>query len=368
MKRRLGISIYPEQSSFEEDKQYLERAKEYGFEVLFTSVLHFANDEEFNNKAQKVLRSLKYAKSLGFYTILDVEYKSMRLLNLQMDNLGKCKQYGIDCLRLDSPSLPFEIATVTHNNEHIDIQLNMSNNDHLIDNVLDFQPVKSRISGCHNFYPMKFTGLPFEFFKKANKKFLKHGLETAAFVGSHFGKMTTAFDCKELPTLEEQRDLSIKEQAKILFYSNQIDTVLIGNAYASEEELKELSSLERYEITFDLKILTNISEVEKGVLNFEHFRRGDINEYFIRSTFSRVKYKDSSIEPNNLNKLYTYGDVVIVNNNDKKYKGELHIILKDNLEDTENKYNYIGRIKESEFRLFDFIKPWSHFRFSSEEL
>ncbi|AHI52596.1 DUF871 domain-containing protein [Spiroplasma culicicola] len=364
MKRQLGISVYPEQSTFEQDKAYLDLAKSLGYTVVFTSALHFVGSENDKQKAQQVLEVIKYAKSIGFYTILDVEYASMKLIGISVDDLSKCGEYGIDCLRLDSPSLPAEIATITHNKAKVDIQLNMSNNDSLIDNVFDFQPIRERLSGCHNFYPLEYTALPFDYFIQANQRYLKHRIPTAAFVGSHIGEMTTAIGWKELPTLEEQRNLGISQQAKILFYTNEIDTVLIGNAYASKEELIELSQVDRYEITFDLECYQDIKDIEKDILNYEHFRRGDITEYFIRSTFSRVKFKNDSVEPNNIKDTYNYGDVVIVNNNDPKYKGEVHIILKEEFKDKNNKYNYIGSVKSEEKRLIDFIKPWSHFRFN----
>ncbi|WP_339021325.1 MupG family TIM beta-alpha barrel fold protein [Spiroplasma endosymbiont of Atherix ibis] len=367
MKRKIGISIYPEQSTFEKDKDYLELAKKLGYEVVFTSLLHFVGQKDDNKKAEMVLKSIKYAKKIGFYTIVDVEYKSMELIGINVNDLSKCSEYGIDCLRLDSPSLPFEIANITHNKYDIDIQLNMSNNDSLIDNVIDFKPIKERLSGCHNFYPLEYTALPFNYFKQSNQKYLKYNLSTAAFVGSHFGEMTTAVGWKELPTLEEQRNLSISEQAKILFYTNEIKLVLIWNAYSLKEELEELASIDRYEITLTVKPFYKLNKVEKDILNFDHFRRGDITEYFIRSTFSRVKFKNESIEPKNTKKTYNKGDVVIINNNDSKYKGECHIILKNDFEDKQQKYNWMGTIKDSEKRLIDFIGPWNHFRFGIEE-
>lgn len=361
--RKIGVSIYPEQSTFEQDKKYLDLAKELGYSVVFTSVLHFVGQKNDDKKAEMVLKSLKYAKKIGFYTILDVEYKSMELIGININDFSKCKEYGIDCIRLDSPSLPFEIAMTTHNESGVEIQLNMSNNDSLVDNVMDYQPISDRLSGCHNFYPLRYTALPYHFFSEANKRYRKYNLKTAAFVGSHSGEMTTATGWKELPTLEEQRNLPISTQAKILFYSNEIDTVIIGNAYAKKSELEQLALTERYEITFDLIVTKETTNLEKKVLMYNHFRRGDITEYFVRSTFSRVKFKNDSIPARQTNSLFNFGDVVIVNDNDKKYKGECHIILKNNFKDFENKYNFVGTISDDEKKLIDCIKPWSNFRF-----
>ncbi len=37
--KRLGISLYPDQSSFEENKAYLDLAHQYGYTRIFTSLL-----------------------------------------------------------------------------------------------------------------------------------------------------------------------------------------------------------------------------------------------------------------------------------------------------------------------------------------
>ena len=39
MKRKLGISIYPEKSTVEKDKEYIEKAAKYGFSKIFTCLL-----------------------------------------------------------------------------------------------------------------------------------------------------------------------------------------------------------------------------------------------------------------------------------------------------------------------------------------
>ncbi|AHI52585.1 MupG family TIM beta-alpha barrel fold protein [Spiroplasma culicicola] len=363
MKRNIGISIYPEQSSFEKDKAYLDLAKNFGFKILFTSILHFGNDPEFHHKCEKVFKTIGYAKALGFYVVLDVEENSMKKAGIENDLL-KCKEIGVDCIRLDTPLRASEIAMFTFNKAEIDIQLNMSNNDHLITNIMDYKPIAARLNGCHNFYPLKNTALPLQFFRECNQKYLAHRLETSAFVGSHIGEMTTAIGWKELPTIEIQRDLSIKAQAKILFYSQEIDNVLIGNAYASEAEMMELAKVNRYVLTFNIKKENFVTDDESDIiLSTSHYRRGDITEMFIRSTMPRIYFKDRDIQPNNKKNKFNIGDIVIINNNDEKYKGELHIILQDDFENIDNKYNYVASIKAEEKILLDYLQANSQFRF-----
>ncbi len=66
-----------------------------------------------------------------------------------------------------------------------------------------------------------------------------------------------------LPTLEEDRDLPIDVQAMHLFASNMIDDVIIGNAYASETELKALAKVNRYQLMLHVDYVKDISDIEK---------------------------------------------------------------------------------------------------------
>ena len=43
---KLGISIYPERSTYEKDKAYLDLAHQYGFKRVFTSLLQITEDKE----------------------------------------------------------------------------------------------------------------------------------------------------------------------------------------------------------------------------------------------------------------------------------------------------------------------------------
>lgn len=46
--RRLGISIYPEHSTVEKDKEYLTLASKYGFNRVFTCLLSVDGEKEKN--------------------------------------------------------------------------------------------------------------------------------------------------------------------------------------------------------------------------------------------------------------------------------------------------------------------------------
>ncbi|WP_303662452.1 DUF871 domain-containing protein [Williamsoniiplasma luminosum] len=361
-KKKVGITIYPEQAPLNETLDYLERAKKLGYELVFVSFVHLKKEQQ--KELEMTVEATKYASKLGYYVIADVAPSSFELLNVPKNNYEKIKAMGISCLRFDLPLTAMELAFLSHNEYGVDIQINMSSNDHLIDTILDYQPARTRISGCHNFYPQKNTALPLAFFHDCNQKFVKHNIETAAFIGSHFGNQGVASVNKELPTLEATRNLPCSTQAKLIFYSNEINNVMFGNAFASQEELEEVVKINRDTIALKVILENDITQEEKTILNFpQHFSRGDIAEFFIRSVYSRIVFKDFKVTPKNKQSIFNRGDVVIMNENGNSYKGEAHIILKDNFEIENNQYNLVGKIDPNEIILLDYVRPWAVFKF-----
>ena len=77
-----------------------------------------------------------------------------------------------------------------------------------------------------------------------------------------------------------------------------------------------------------------------------------------RSTMTRIIFKDSIIKPQNTRDL-NRGDIIIVNENYDRYKGELQIVLKE-MENEGNK-NVVARVKSNEMFLLDYLDSWKHF-------
>ena len=80
------------------------------------------------------------------------------------------------------------------------------------------------------------------FFETCSRRFKRQGIRTAAFITSQAGTIGPWDVNDGLPTLEMHRQLGVVPAAKHLFATNLIDDVIIGNAYASEEELQALGA------------------------------------------------------------------------------------------------------------------------------
>lgn len=356
--RRLGISVYPNHSSVEEITAYIDKAAHYGFRRIFTCLL--SADEGVDKIVQEFSVVNEHARSCGMEVIADVSPKVFEELGISYKDLSFFKEIGADGIRLDLGFTGNEESLMTFNPQGLKIELNMSSGTRYLENILSYQPNVDHLLGCHNFYPHRYTGLNFEHFLSTSKQYKERGITTAAFVNSpsaHIGPWPVD---EGLCTLEIHRELPIEVQAKHLWSTELIDDVIIANAFASEEELRALSQIDPYQLTLRCELHEDIPEIErKIVLEERHFNRGDVSDYVIRSTQSRVKYKGHDFKPFHTPPIQR-GDILIDTSLYAHYAGELQIALQPM--ENSGRTNVVGRITEEELFLLDTVKPWQKFK------
>ncbi|GGI40807.1 DUF871 domain-containing protein [Mammaliicoccus stepanovicii] len=361
--KQLGISIYPGKSTETEDKAYIERASKYGFTRIFTNLLQLTEDNK-ESILPSIESIIKHAKKYRYEIFIDVAPRTFKLLNIEHHDLSFFHKLGIDGIRLDEGVGAKETSDMTYNQYGIKIELNMSVMNHYLDNVIDFEPNRDQLVGCHNFYPHRYAGISEDFFIEGSKKYKKYGLRTAAFVSSEKAEFGPWPITEGLPTLEQHRGMPVTTQAKYLWSTGLIDDVIISNCYPSDEELESLNRLKNESLTFDINLDENITDLErKIVLEEPHFYRGDVSDYIVRSTQSRVKYKDESFPPHDTVAIKR-GDVLIDNEEYGQYKGELQIALKPMI--NTGKVNVVGKIVHHDVQLLDYLKPWEIFKFNKK--
>ncbi|OTN76536.1 hypothetical protein A5886_001613 [Enterococcus sp. 8G7_MSG3316] len=361
---KLGISIYPERSTFEKDKAYLDLAHRYGFTRVFTSLLQINDDKE------KVLADFKqvvdYANELGMEVMVDINPGLFEQLGISYDDLSFFDEMGAYGVRLDIGFTGAEEAKMTRNPYGIKIEINMSSGTGYVDNIMSYSPNTDNLLGSHNFYPHRYSGLGYDHFVFCSEKFRKYNLNTMAFVNSHaadFGPWPTQ---DGLCSLEDHRDLPIATQVKHLLLTGLIDDISVGNAYASEAELAAMAEAFNADYpTLRIDVTEGITENERVCL-FDnlHSYRGDRSEYILRSTMTRVYYKDKDFPAHDTNDMVR-GDVLIDNEGYGQYKGETQIALKDMKND--GRVNVVGKITDEELFLLDFLKPWSSFKLAENK-
>ena len=114
-----------------------------------------------------------------------------------------------------------------------------------------------------------------------------------------------------------------------------------------------------------------------------HSNRYDYSSFMLRSSMPRIHFKEKvnfqdGVNPDEVKgaddksipyrepgkKVFTRGDILVVNDNLKHYRGELEIVLTEIPNDGER--NLVGRVKEEELALLDYITPGQHFRLIKE--
>lgn len=358
---RLGISIYVGHSSIEEDVSYIRKAAKAGFSRIFMDLLAV----EGKSKSEVIAEFRQVtdvAKGLGMEVIVDVAPGVFSALDLSLDDLSFFKDMNVDGIRLDEGFNGGRESMMTFNPQGLKIELNASLGNDYIENVMSHYPNTNNLITCHNFYPQRYTGLSEAHFDMCNEKIRKMNLKIAAFVSSQVPGSYGPWPVNEgLCTLEMHRDLPIDVQMRHLIATQGVDDIIIANAYASDEELAACAKINPGLLAFKIDFEKELQESEyKMVYEHYHHIRGDMSEYMARSTMPRVTYAHLSVVPENTRDLKR-GDVIIINDDYSRYKGEVQIILKDMPND--GRKNVIGRIPDNEMILLDYIRPWRPFEF-----
>lgn len=357
---RLGISIYPEHTTTERNKEYITLAAKYGFKRIFTCLLSVEQPKEVIMAEFKEL--IDHAHTYQMEVILDVAPNVFDRLGITYDDLSFFHELHADGIRLDEGFDSLKEALMTHNPYGLKIEINASVTNRYLENIMSHYPDKNKLITCHNFYPQRFSGLGYERFMHNSKAIKALDLPVAAFISSNEPNSFGPWPVNEgLCTLEMHRDLPVDVAARHLFATGVVDDVLISNCFASEEELKILSKIDPGTLTFKLELEGELNPIEEKIIyEHQHFARGDMSDYMARSTLPRITYASASIPARNTRDLKR-GDVVVVNENYSRYKGELHVVLQEMPND--GKKNVVGHIPANEMMLLDYLDPWKVFTF-----
>lgn len=347
----IGISLYPDISkNIVQEKEYLKIAYEFGFTRLFMCLLNLQDEESF----QRFIHMSEYAKQVGYEIIFDVSPSVMKQLNISYDHLQFFLEIGAYGIRLDESFDGIKEAKMSYNPENLKIELNASTDMKHIEKIMLHHPNMHQLLTCHNYYPLRYTGLSDAHFHSTTRKMKEYHLRVAAFVTSQNDNTFGPWPINDgLCTLEKHRDLPIDVQVKHLL-SLGIDDILIGNAYASSEELKACQQALIHPHSLHLEVLEN-SVIEDKIIDEIHTLRPDKSDYVARSTSPRIKYQKYSIFPKD-NQGFHKGDVVILNDISLRYKGELQIILQEIC--ANDSMNLVGRIPQEEHLLLKEINTW----------
>lgn len=359
---KIGVSVYPEHSNLQKDSEYLGLCAKYGVKRVFSCLLSVPEDKSIAEIKDEFYQLIKVAHSYDMEVIIDVAPFVFSKLGITYDDLSFFHDIGADGIRLDETFDSQKEALMTYNKYNLKIEVNASFGNGYINNIMSHHPRSGYLITCHNFYPQKYSGLSLEHFNKCAKDIKAHSIPIAAFVTSQNKEAFGPWPLNEgLCTLELHRDLPLDVQVRHLYATGIVDDIIIANAYATEAELKELAKAQPGAIAMKIAYETEVTDIESKIIyDHQHFVRGDVSEYMYRSTMPRVTHAKDSIPPKHTRDLKP-GDIVVLNDNYGRYKGELHIVLKEMA--NEGNKNVIGSIPQEEMMLMDYLAPWKAFSF-----
>ena len=381
----LGVSLYPEQEKRQEIEEYLALAKKYGFSKVFTSLFSVEGSLDEILAYFKDLCDVAHRYDMQVYG--DCNARFFMQVKATADDLSFFKKMGLDVLRLDLMFNDERDVQIVNNKEGLGVQLNASLVDS-VKHIIEIGGSKERIIGSYNFYPLRNTGADDEDIIATNSFFKKEGMKTQIFITSTQKGTHGPWPISDgLPTIEIDRDLPIGLQVRHNLALGS-DELIIGNAFASEDELKEVAEtmkqiyvygedrpfyfpgirdqipigdIER--VPLKIEPSEGLSESERSLL-FE-FNKHNVSEYthtIIRSRWGRFDFRYTPILARKCDKEYfENGDVLIINDNVARYKGEVHIARKKIRND--GSMNYAGRIRKEEMFLLDLLKHNMNFGF-----
>ena len=379
---QLGIMAYPDLTPMEQIRAYMKLASRYGFTRVISSMLSV---EGSNEEIMVYFREfISTAHSFGLEVSLDVNTGFMTQFGQSYDDISLFHHLGCDVIRLDGSYGPEHDYILTRNPYGIKVEMNASS--HRVEEEISYfnqQGVSpDQVYLCHNAYPLRYTGLKWQDFLNKNHRLRKYGYKIAAIISSNAPNTLGVWGARDgLPTVERLRDLPIDLQARIILATGEVDDLIIGNCFASEEEFQSLADALKpprdiQDSPVYQKILAygpqtpvfgplkrlrvilaeDITSVEKENLldMVPQLDNGDSSEWIWRSRCCRLVNGNRPIPPRQDSRDYfPPGSILIVNDRYRRYSGEIHIarlpILNDGMR------NYIGSLAPHEEMLLDLI-------------
>ncbi len=378
----LGVMVYPDLSPMSEIKKYLRLASKYGFTRVTSSMLSV---EGTNQEIITYFTELNQAAhELGMKVSLDVNTNFLKRFNQSYDNLSLFHEIKCDILRLDGSYGAEDDYIMTQNPYGIQIEMNATSSN-VEKEIAYFHEKKVRANQlclCHNAYPQRYTGLKWADFLEKNHRLKQYGYKIAAIVSSQAPNTHGIWGAEDgLPTVERLRDLPIDLQMRMILATGDVDDILIGNAYAAEEELKAMAEAVRPpRLIEDSPVFAQIKAygpllpkfgpckrlkviLEKGITPIERenlldlipqLDNGDSSEWIWRSRSGRLINKNRPIPPRSYaGEYFPIGSVVIVNDANRHYSGEIQIVKIPILND--GKRNLIAKLAPYEEQMLELI-------------
>ena len=349
MKNFRGTSLYLGIGyGLEEIKRHLKEAHEAGINAVFTSLQLPESDPEILMRDFPLM--CEEAHKYGMIVSVDIAKRTSERFGIDRHNPKEVKALGVDMMRLDGDFTEEEMVEMTHNQDGVMIVLNASIAEDKLKRIYELGLNKENVMFCHNFYPMRYTGLEAENVIRLNDLIHKFGFRVGGFLaGKHHRRIACSLG---LPTVEELRDTDLSYSLQAMLQYG-FDDLFFGDDLASFEEMKLLAEAKK-PMTFRMKLLVEDEHLKTWLHGRELKQlQGNLRQ-IVRSHF---EYEDSMYPGDceiGLAGERKKGAVMLGKKALYPYKGEIQIARIPLPDDPD--IGIIGQIIEEDLPLLDIFK------------
>ena len=361
-----SIAVYPSVQWRQQTvlwAEYLEKAGEYGFGEVFSSI-HLP-ELALEDQVEMLEELARLTNHLGMELTVDIGGGEIDQLLADSQMCARVRSAGIGLLRLDY-GFCTEQAGALYNRLGIKgFVVNASIYDReeaeAVKRNLPAIDSRMELRACHNFYPRPETGLDREFFNEQNRIFAELGLITYVCIpGKSHPRPPLGLG---LPTLEEHRQMDLERVCVELVCSPGIGGVMAADEFFNETELACVArAVKREPLTLRIRLEAGVGQVERElILGTSHHIRYDSNRQVLRSRTSREMSRIGGKVAPGLTGERRSGMVTVDNERYGRYSSEVQILLAD-LE-ADSRVNCCGQISEEDMWKLDFYRQGFDYQF-----
>ncbi len=342
------VAVYPQlitEESKNKLKNYIQLAKKYHFEEVFTSIHlpEFTLEEQldFLNVIAKIVEEeqLDLTVDIGGNFIKQVLSESKALETL--------KQTRITFLRMDYGYTLDQLKQLFH---HLNIKGFVINAS--IYTALEYQEIfeffknldsSVEVRTCHNFYLRDESGLDRSFALQQKQVIEKYNVPIYYCIPTHDFPRGPLY--LGLPTIETHRYQSLEFILLDLLYNYEANAIMMSDEWINEKQFRVIDDiLNRRPIEIPVVFEENATKEEKEIVLQHHHFRYDSNHYLLRSQSSREMAEFATSIPAHPPIKRKKASITIDNELYGRYSGELQVVLQDAKSD--ERINVVAHLKD----------------------
>lgn len=365
-----GVSVYPDFQDPENRArihEYIKKAASLGFDEVFSS-LHLP-EKDVSESLDEMAALGEFVKSSGMEFTLDLSAKEMKAFQNDPEKIAGLRKIPVDWLRMDFGFDPESICGMVRQLSPKGLMCNASvltagEIGALVPIIRD--RLGLRLRAHHNFYPRPETGLSMEFFCEKSRLYIPYDIPVTACVPAFREPRLPLF--AGLPTVERHRTLSSGDAAAELKQTGLVSSVLIGDSFAGDDELKAVADVCQNK-PVRLRVLPEegISAQERQILfGGIHHARPDCAEMSIRSQSSREMASAGTAILPRVSRERRRFDITIDNERYCRYSGEMQILTCDLPSDP--RVNIAARVHPEDCHKVAYILPGTDFVLTEGEI